>query len=92
MALLFEDPPSKPRLAAPPGHHAKVAAELKEHPGEWARIGLYGSPSSAAAMAQGIRKGQLAAYRPAGAFEAVSRTVKNEYRVYARFTGEAKNA
>jgi hypothetical protein len=44
----------------------------------------------AASSAQAIRSAKLAAYGPAGAFQAVARTVQGEHRVYARYVGEQR--
>ncbi len=41
----------------------------------------------AATAAYQIRKGILAAFRPAGAYEAKSRTRDGRYYVYARYVG-----
>jgi len=65
--------------------HAPKAAAMRERPGEWGEVGTYGSESSAASMARTIRTGQVAAWKPAGAFEATSRGCV----VYARYVGES---
>lgn len=88
MGLVFEDPPEVRRKARPHGYHQEVAEELRTYAGEWARVDSYSTPSSASSMAQSIRRANLAAYRPPGAFEATSRKVGNEFRVYARYVGE----
>lgn len=69
--------------------HTAIAAELKARPGEWARIETSTSPNAASSMANHISGARLKAYAPAGSFEAVSRTVDGEYRVYARYVGAA---
>jgi hypothetical protein len=69
--------------------HAAIAALLRERPGDWARILTLSANNSAAAMAYAITAGKLSAY-PAGAFEAKSRTVDGESRVYARYVGGAQ--
>jgi hypothetical protein len=64
----WEDPPStsgKGRWAR--SRHYEIAAQLREHPGEWALIAT-SSPSMAGAIPTGI----LQAY-PAGSFDAVAR-------------------
>lgn len=68
--------------------HNAVAAELKANAGAWGKIGVYPTPSSSGSTANQIRTASLAAYRPAGSFEAMSRTADGEYRVYARYVGE----
>lgn len=55
------------------GVHARVAAQLRARPGEWACIGEYKSQSGAASIASGIRRATPSAYSPAGAFEATTR-------------------
>lgn len=88
--LIWEEPPPIEGVTPFPkgqGKHFGIAKELMARPKEWAMIGTYGSRPSAAAMAHLIRKGGVAAY-PAGQFEAISRTVNREYRLYARYVGE----
>jgi hypothetical protein len=69
------------------GINTAIAAKLRDRPGEWAHINTYTTPGSAASCAQQINSGRLAAYAPAGSFEAKSRTVDGERRVYARYVG-----
>jgi hypothetical protein len=66
---------------------AALAAALMGSPGEWARVGVYGTAEVSRSTATHIKKGRIAAFTPAGAFEAVARTVDGEHRVYARFVG-----
>lgn len=66
--------------------HAAIAGLLRERPGDWARILTLPANNSAAAMAYAITAGKLTAY-PFGSFEAKSRTVDGESRVYARYVG-----
>jgi hypothetical protein len=85
--LKFEDPPR--RVSGRHwGRHRLLASEMKARPMEWALVGKYGSSDSAASMARNIKLGKLEAYTPAGAFQATSRTVDGEPRVYVRFVGE----
>lgn len=74
--------------------HARIAAQLRAHPQVWAVVRRPASISRAASAAQAIKTGSLAAYEPAGSFEAVARTVieggRTEYRVYARYVGTAR--
>ncbi|MBA2951458.1 hypothetical protein [Streptomyces himalayensis] len=88
--IRWEEPP---RVHSYPGggrgRHAEIAAQLKERPGEWAKVLTFASSETARSMAYSIRyAARLAAYRPAGAFEAVSRKVDGETCVYARYVGE----
>lgn len=64
--------------------HAPIAVVLKSKPGEWARVGDYDSARISSQMAYVIRTGRLAAYAPAGSFEAVGRLGE----VWARYVGE----
>ncbi|WP_405018149.1 hypothetical protein OHV05_15280 [Kitasatospora sp. NBC_00070] len=72
--------------------HGRIAAALRDRPGEWAVVQRVASIGRAASAAQAIRSAKLAAYGPPGAFQAVARTVQNghvvEHRVYARFVGQ----
>lgn len=84
---MFENPP--PRVSGRHwGWHRQVASKLRARPREWALVGTYGSSDSASSMARNIKMGRLKAYEPAGAFEATSRTVDKQARVYVRFMGE----
>jgi hypothetical protein len=66
----------------------KFADELRKHPGDWA-IWRENANSS---LAYQLKTCQVAAFRPAGAFEAVCRSTKpgNASRgtVYVRYIGE----
>jgi hypothetical protein len=85
--IVFEEPP---RLEAYRwSSNLDAAAQLRERPGEWARIGAYSTGTSARSMAQSIKTGQRRAWAPAGAYEAISRTVDGEHRVYARYVGDS---
>jgi len=84
--IVWEDPPQDRRSHY--GRHAKIAAELKAHPGQWAKIMTDANVSHTAL----IKNGGVKAYQPAGSFEAVarnSRTVDGRTRcdVYARYIG-----
>jgi hypothetical protein len=85
--LKFEGPPPTAHGTSK-GHHADAARELRERPEEWAIVGVYAHSGSAGAVALQVRKGSIAAYEPAGAFEAKARTVNGEARVYARYVGD----
>jgi hypothetical protein len=77
------------RLAKRPhADHAAVAATLREAPGEWGPVQAYRSKTSADSAAYWIRTAsRLAAYAPAGAFEARVEYVDGEPTVYARYVG-----
>ncbi|MET8627953.1 hypothetical protein ABZW30_30140 [Kitasatospora sp. NPDC004669] len=73
--------------------HGRISRVLRDRPAEWAVVQRAGSIARAASAAQAIRSAKLLAYGPAGAFEAVARTVEGEHRVYARYVGApARNA
>lgn len=84
--LTFEEPPPAKRAHRNLG---KVADELREHPGLWAVVLALpvAERSHATSLARQIRHGLVSYWRPAGVFEAVSRTVDGEARVYARYLG-----
>jgi hypothetical protein len=63
------------------------ARELRAHPHEWAVIRDYDNQRAANVFAWAVRKGQRAVFRPAGSFEATTRTVNGVTRVYARYVG-----
>jgi hypothetical protein len=87
VAVDFVGPPPRERSTK----HARIARELKENPNVWGVVQRPASTTRAASAAQAIRTGKLAAYAPAGTFEAVARTVDTgdgiEHRVYARYVG-----
>ncbi|MEV0445523.1 hypothetical protein AB0I84_08890 [Streptomyces spectabilis] len=66
----------------------ETAAALRDRPGEWAHVDTHPNSNRASNQAHRIRTGKLAAFRPAGAFEA---TIRNDgedvINVYARYTG-----
>ncbi|MEU5683635.1 hypothetical protein DEJ48_36885 [Streptomyces venezuelae] len=71
-------------------HHAtyETAAALRDRPGEWAHVDTHPNSNRASNQAHRIRTGKLAAFRPAGAFEATIRTDDDEaIDVYARYVG-----
>lgn len=87
MALRFEDPPAARRNRVDP--LAADLTELKQHRNRWAVIATYPKHDNGAAsgMAQAIRQGKTEACAPRGSFEAVTRTVGEELRVYVRYIG-----
>jgi hypothetical protein len=88
--VIFEEPPGA--YAHARVEHTVVSRAARLRPGEWARVGAYPTPASASSIAYRINRGTLRAWSPAGAFEAVSRTVDGEHRVYARYLGEPGHA
>lgn len=92
--LRWENPPPRsprgnpnPGLAAPESKYAPAAAELRERPGEWGLL-FVGSKATAASLGNIIRSGVIAAFRPAGDYDAVTRTVAGRTRTYARYLGD----
>lgn len=82
----WQEPP--PRGGAGRISHTVIAERLRANPGAWAHIGNYKTARSSAAMAGSIKRASWRAYEPKGAYEAHSRKVGDEYRVYARYIGE----
>lgn len=86
--LSWEEPPkitTRPRTK-----FSEAARKLKARKGEWAKVADYPKAGTAATIANIIKTGRSRFFEPAGAFEAVSRTVEGEHRVYARYVGEEK--
>lgn len=70
-------------------YYSDFSAELKAKPGEWAVIDAGDrSDNGKYSLAGNIKKGLQLAFQPAGSFEAVSRKVDGEIRVYARYVGQ----
>ena len=87
--IQWESPPPRGR-GRPIVDWDTIAAALKTDPERrWVRAGAYVSRASAATMARLINTGKIAALARVGTFEATSRTVDGEFRVYVRYTGEA---
>lgn len=93
--IIWEDPPPRPvnRLGGcPPGRSRRdwyaIGAHLRDKPGEWARVTTAPSKTSASSIAGYINQGRNAVLR--AGFEATSRTVDDEYRVYVRYVGGAE--
>lgn len=86
--IRFDGPPPAPKTGTSVGtRHAKTADVLRDRAGEWAVIDVSDRASVTHSMASAIRTARLRPYAPAGSFEAVSRKVDGEYRVYARYVG-----
>lgn len=74
-----------------PSQYDVVAAELRDNQGVWGVI-FEGDPGRAAGLSSHIRNGTLACFRPAGAFEAVSRMDCGKRVVFARYVGGESDA
>jgi hypothetical protein len=85
--LPWEEPPASTVGAARPSRWTKVAAALRERPGQWA---LVRTDSRSTADAANVRRGTIAAFRPAGAFEAKSRVnADGTFSIWARYNPAA---
>ncbi|WP_030566008.1 hypothetical protein [Streptomyces aureocirculatus] len=66
----------------------ETAKVLRDRPTEWAHVDTHPNSNRASNQAHRIRTGKLAAFRPAGAFEATIRNDHEEtFDVYARYIG-----
>lgn len=72
------------------GDSQRIASALKARPGEWAAIKSYDlkQHSSARGYSARVNGGKTGAFAPAGHFEAATRQIDGEIRVYARFVGQ----
>lgn len=84
--IKWEDPPADARR----NDWAPIAAELRAHPMKWAMIAArktIGPASDISEKVKGARPTSPKFFQPPGSFEAVTRKVDGEYRVYARYVG-----
>lgn len=84
--MKWENPPPAPRTRNPGGKAwAEQAAELRAHPGHWGILAEYpaGKRQAARNLAWQVSTGLLVAFRPEGAFEAVTRAAGDTVKVYA---------
>lgn len=85
----WTEPPADRRGGSRPSTEwDRIAAELRNHPGEWAKVQTAANPGAAYA----IKNGGLKSFEPAGTFEAVSRSAgklrgKTVVDTYARYVG-----
>ena len=83
------DPPA-PELPRRPESRDAFADALRARPGEWALIGAHPVAGSAGQAAYEISRAlglRNAPFAPAGTFEAQSRAVCGEHRIYVRYVG-----
>ncbi|MFI7448167.1 hypothetical protein ACIBQX_11770 [Nonomuraea sp. NPDC049714] len=88
--ISFENPPARTTNrgnGAPVLVWREVAAELTRRPGEWARVAVLDCALAAGQYAVRVRNGSIEALAPFGQFDAVTRTVRGERRLYVRFLG-----
>jgi hypothetical protein len=69
------------------GGHARVAQQLRENPGRWARIERAYKDDGGRSVSYRIRSGQLG-YGPAGDFESTYRVEGDVSYVYVRYLGD----
>lgn len=79
------------RLGGHPIKHPEVARQCRSNPGEWVFVKMYPSRETAKTYLRYIEKGKtIAAYLPAGSFQAKCEPVDEGYNVFARYVGEQK--
>ncbi len=81
--MKFQDPPKAGNCKY---DHQSIAAELKANPGRWALV----FENVFSSLSVSIKSGRLAAYRPAGSFEALSASRNgstNKADIYVRYVG-----
>jgi hypothetical protein len=82
--IKWEDPPPDGRST----QWSEVTDQLRARPGSWAIVAVRRSIGSASDICEKFKTArQSPAFAPAGSFEAVTRKVDGEYRVYARYLG-----
>lgn len=87
LEFVEELPPAK-QLGRNASAWLEEAAELKAHKGHWAKLKTFAKSSGAGSLSSAIKAGKLAAFKPAGSFEAVSRTNDDGTAVvFARYVG-----
>jgi hypothetical protein len=94
MDIEWEDPPALALAKVrTPGRYVDFAYALREHPERWAKLpdkegGEARTDKGAANLAQSIRRGTTAGFKPKGSFEAVA----DGGTIFVRFTGEPDQA
>lgn len=85
MSVIKWTAPPAPKAGRQGGVWESVAAELINHPGDWALIREGAHP----ATANQIKRGVLIPFQPAGSFDAVTRRRPDgKCDIYARFIGD----
>lgn len=88
--IAFEEPPARTTgrgNGSPCLVWSEVAAELTRRPGEWARVAVLDCALAAGQYAIRVRNGSIEALAPYGRFDAKTRTVQGERRLYVRYLG-----
>jgi len=80
----WSDPPTSSRDNR---NWPQIAAALRLRPNEWAIVEKPATAYQAGQLAANIRRGKVGGVRPDEDFDAMSRKVDGEYRVYARYVG-----
>lgn len=100
-----ENPPKEHAVGGKRGVWKEEAEQARQNPGVWFMFREWPDPTqkqkaSARAYAVNIRQGKVAAFRPGGAFSAVSRTIETEekgktttlVKVYVMYLGNLDDA
>jgi hypothetical protein len=86
--IRFEDPPPESRgKRGVSKRNRDISEKLRKRQGEWAWVHTSATRGAAASLAHHIKVGTSPSFRPAGSFEAISRVVNEQCRVYARYIG-----
>jgi len=90
MDIEWEEPPAVALAKVrTPGRYVEFAFALRDHPGRWAKLpeiqGETRTEKGAATLAQNIRRGLTAGFKPKQTYEAVSA----ENSVWVRYVGES---
>jgi len=81
--IRWEEPPA-PRGGRRDTGWAQVAAQLRDHPREWALVEDGVATSS---LSNHISRAKISDFDPPGAYEAVARRENGSHRIYARYVG-----
>ncbi|MFF0139737.1 hypothetical protein ACFYRN_25195 [Streptomyces sp. NPDC005227] len=76
-------PARRPRV-----DHQVAAQQAREMPGQWVLVGTYPSTASATGAASQVRTARIAAYQPAGAFDARTELTENGTDLHARLRAD----
>lgn len=76
-------PAPRPRV-----DHQHAAQQARDLPGQWVLVGTYPSTASAVGAASHVRSGRIAAYQPAGSFEARTELTDDGTDLHARLLAD----